>query len=147
MISKEEKDKIKLIVKLADQEKLKEALEIANSLSRIAMNMIPDSVLFKFSNLDEMSVTGGAANINPGTGMGVATKNSFKKKRKNYFTKKKFPPRSMRLSSLLNEISYNKFKNEARTKKQKASFHKINTPTSNSTKLLSLINEILKRRK
>ena len=54
-------------------------------------------------DFNEISVTGGGAaggHILPGVGAGVASKLAFKKKKK----KKKVPPRSSRLSSLLNEI-------------------------------------------
>jgi hypothetical protein len=50
------------------------------------------------NRLQENSVTGGSAAFVPGTGMGVATKNAFIKKKK----KKK----SYKLSSLLNELQY-----------------------------------------
>lgn len=113
-LSSDEKTKIKVIIKLVDEGKLQQALEIAESLSLEARMHIPDSVLFKFSNmeenLNEMSSTGGAAFTTPGSGEGMATKKAFKKmkvRKPKYFQNKKNKnkPFSTKLSSLLYEIN------------------------------------------
>ena len=69
------------------------------------------------SKIQENSITGGSAAFTPGTGIGVASKNAFGKKKK----KKK---RSTKLSSLLNEISYGKFRNESNTRSKSEALHK-----------------------
>jgi hypothetical protein len=105
-ISTDEKIKLKNIINLVNQGKVKEALQIAETLSTEARDKIPDSVLFKFSILEEMSATGGSASFQPGTGLGVASKMAFKKKVKKpkYFQKHKNKAFKMKLSSMLNEI-------------------------------------------
>lgn len=173
-ISSVEKKKLQLVIKLVEQGRLEDAIKIAETLSTEARDMIPDSVLFKFSIMEEdfnppqikynllltklnnkygkswidrdknyledllapilkkvggtvqdflnysfqkinqsqvqeMSVTGGGiggSSTTPGSGLGMASKYGYKKKKK-FKAKSKLAPRSMRLSSLLNEIKKN----------------------------------------
>jgi hypothetical protein len=103
--SPEEKQKLKQVFELVKQGKIKEAAQLADSLSDETKNQITDSILYKFSKM-EMSGTGGGAmggGFTPGTGDGVATKRAFRgTKRK----KKKHNP--YKLANLMNEIFMSK---------------------------------------
>lgn len=91
----EDKKKLKQIFELVKQGKIKEAADLTDTLSDEARNQIPDSIWFKFSQLAEMSGTGGGAGFTPGIGVGVATKKAFgKKKKRNPY----------KLTNLMNEI-------------------------------------------
>lgn len=83
--------------------------------------------------IKEMSGTGGSAGVTPGTGMGVATKPAFKRK------KKKRNP--YKLSNLMNEsITYSKFKNEVKTRTKQQQLHKS---VKEVQKRLNEINKVL----
>ncbi len=143
-MSPEEKIKLKQVFELVKTGKLKEAMQIADTLSSDAINQIPDSILFKFANLQEMSGTGGGvgdgAAFTPGTGVGVATKNAFRKPKKPRKPFKKFPPRNTRLSSLLNEVTYGKFKNQTKTRTKQQTLH---TAVKEIRKRVNEVNKIL----
>lgn len=116
-LPQDEQQSLRNVISLIDANRVKEALAIAEKLRPEVQGLLPDSILFKFSQLEEMSMTGGSAFTTPGDGMGIATKNAFGKRKK----KKK---KSFKLASLLNEISYNKFKNESKTRSKQEQLHK-----------------------
>ena len=70
--------------------------------------------------LKEMSGTGGSAGFSAGTGEGVATKAAFGKKTK----KRPSKPYRYKLSELLQEMSYSRFKNEAATRTKSQQLHR-----------------------
>lgn len=65
---------------------------------------------------NEMSSTGGTAGVTPGTGMGVATKHAFKRK------KKKSNP--YKLTSMVESLTYSKFRNEVKTRTKQQQLHR-----------------------
>lgn len=89
---------IKKIIELDSKNQTKEALELAKSLRIEAQMLLPDSIMFKFDQLSEMSGTGGGASFNAGTGEQYATPKAFKKKK------------SMKLKEILKEIDGDKNK-------------------------------------
>lgn len=101
----------------------------------------------KLKKVDEMSGTGGGASVTPGVGDGVATKYAFGKKNKKRKPRKKVPPRSMRLASLVNEVvTYNKFKARARTRPENSQFHQavreVKTRLAEVNKILEYTNKM-----
>lgn len=128
----EDKRKLKQVFELVKQNKIKEAAEIADTLSDEAKNKIPDSILFKFSQLAEMSSTGGGATFTPGTGEGVASKIFGKKKKF-----KKLP----KLANIMNEsLTYSKFRNEVKTRTKSQQLHRS---VKEVQKRLQEINKVL----
>ncbi len=140
MLTPEEKAKLKQVFALVKEGKLREARDLADTLSDFAKNQIPDSILFKFANLQEMSGIGGSAGVIPGTGLGVSTKHAFKPKRKKVRPQYKGRPFRKRLASVLNEVSYSKFKKESRTKNHQQAIH---SAVREIKKRISEVNRIL----
>lgn len=106
-LSVDEQSTIKNIIQLVNSDKIQDALKIAEKLRPEVQGLLPDSVLFKFSQLSEMSGTGGSAGFTPGTGLGVATKNAFGNKRhSNKFGRngRKIKKKTPKLSSIMAEI-------------------------------------------
>src|SRR5690554_635346 len=101
-VSSKDKEKLKLkqVIELVRKGEIEKAVEIADTLSHEYRDKIPSDIMFKFSQLAEMSGAGGGANASVGSGEGMATKNAFKK-----VVRKK-----------LNEISYGKFNKQTKTR-------------------------------
>lgn len=92
----EEQQKFQQVLALAKSGKIKEAIALADTLSDEYRDKLPEDLLFKFS-IAEMSGTGGSAGFTAGTGVGVATKGAFGRRKK----KKRNP---YKLANLMNEI-------------------------------------------
>ena len=115
-LSSDEKKKLKQVLQLVNQDRIQDAIKLADTLSSEAKNLIPDSILFKFS-IAEMSGTGGGAGASgasmaAGTGEQYGTAKAFKPKKKT------------KLESIINEISYGKFKTESKTRTKTEAIHK-----------------------
>ncbi len=100
---------VQQVIDLVNKGEIKKALEIANTLSDEDKNKIPDSILFKFSQLAEMSMTGTGASFSGGSGEGFATKYAFgrKPKKKKIVRKKLASMVESNLTSIVTEIYKN----------------------------------------
>jgi len=94
-LPKEEQTYVKAVIQLVDRGDMQKALEIANKLRPEVQGLLPDYILYKFSQLSEMSGTGGGASFTAGTGEQYATPKAF--------NKKKVVRKSLKLKEILSE--------------------------------------------
>lgn len=101
------------VIDLVKKGELQKALEIADTLSPEDRDKIPDSILFKLSQLAEMSMTGTGASFSGGSGEGVATKYAFgkKKKKKKIIRKKLASMAESKLTNIAMEVYSKLLKN------------------------------------